>query len=215
MALIEPKEKTLWAQLRRALGRKTDISTFPVTFSTLALLRERVELALAIDKAMHEATKQAHDDNWLAQLAEEADLAMSDEELDPDAPVARSKVQKGKAAAKVNEMKAKLASLLSKPITAKGLSHRYLTANGLAGSAWVDDMVRGGNHEQILGVTNTDAQTDVLARQQHQQPAKKKQKKEEGEATEPVKKAKAAAGAGPKKSTGGAGKAQQKRKPKK
>ncbi|EST09865.1 Helicase, C-terminal [Kalmanozyma brasiliensis GHG001] len=175
LALIEPKEKTLWAQLCRAMGRKTDIATFPVTFSTLALLRERVELALAIDKQTHEANKQAHDDNWLAKLAEEADLAMSDDDVDPDAPTAgRSRAQNGKAAAKLNEMKAKLSALLAKPITTTGLSHRYLTATGLQGSAWVDDMISNRSHEQILGVQNTNAQTELQSRQV--QPAKKKQK---------------------------------------
>ncbi|SPO20808.1 related to MAK5 - ATP-dependent RNA helicase [Ustilago trichophora] len=184
LALIEPKEKTLWAQLCKAMSRKSDIPTFPITFSTLSLLRERVELALAIDKQTHEANKQAHDDNWLAKLAEEADLAMSDEDVDPDAPtVSKSKAQKGKAAAKLNEMKAKLAGLLARPITTKGLSHRYLTATGLQGSAWVDDMISQKSHEQILGVQNTDAQTDLQSRQQHQQPSKKKAKTGKAAAT--------------------------------
>ncbi|SPO19889.1 related to MAK5 - ATP-dependent RNA helicase [Ustilago trichophora] len=184
LALIEPKEKTLWAQLCKAMSRKSDVPTFPITFSTLSLLRERVELALAIDKQTHEANKQAHDDNWLAKLAEEADLAMSDEDVDPDAPtVSKSKAQKGKAAAKLNEMKAKLAGLLAKPITTKGLSHRYLTATGLQGSAWVDDMISQKSHEQILGVQNTDAQTDLQSRQQHQQPSKKKAKTDKSAAT--------------------------------
>ena len=178
LALIEPKEKALWAKLCKAMGKKSDISVFPVTFSTLALLRERVELALAIDKQTHEANKQVHDDNWLAKLAEEADLEMSDEDVDPDAPTApRNKAQKGKAAAKLNEMKAQLAALLAKPITTKGLSHRYLTATGLQGSAWVDDMIREKSHKQILGVQNTGAQTELQMRQQ-QQPAKKKLKTE-------------------------------------
>ncbi|CDW94611.1 hypothetical protein [Sporisorium scitamineum] len=177
LALIEPKEKTLWLQLCKAMGRSSDIPIFPVTFSTLALLRERVELALAIDKQTHQANKQAHDDNWLAKLAEEADLAMSDEDVDPDAPTAAKGRGSGKAAAaKLNEMKAKLEALLARPITTKGLSHRYLTATGLQGSAWVDDMISRKSHEQILGVQNTDAQTDLQAREP-KQPAKKKRRK--------------------------------------
>ncbi|PWZ02785.1 P-loop containing nucleoside triphosphate hydrolase protein [Testicularia cyperi] len=163
LALIEPKEKTLWSQLCRAMGRKSDIATFPVTFSTLTLLRERVELALAIDKQSHQNSKQVYEDNWLAKLAEEADLDLSDDDLDPDAPLptASTKSQTAKNAAKLNEMKAKLAQLLQKPVTMKGLSHRYLTASGLQGSAWVDDMVANRNHDQIVGVANTDAQTDL------------------------------------------------------
>ncbi|SNX81554.1 related to MAK5 - ATP-dependent RNA helicase [Melanopsichium pennsylvanicum] len=184
LALIEPKEKTLWAKLCRAMGRKVDIPTFPVTFSTLGLLRERVELALAIDKQTHEANKQAHDDEWLAKLAEEADLAMSDDDVDPDAPrQSGSKARNGKETVKLNEMKSKLAALLAQPITTKGLSHRYLTATGLQGSAWVDDMIREKSHEQILGVQNTDAQTDLQSRQQ--QPAKKKLKTDKVAASMP------------------------------
>ncbi|CBQ67644.1 related to MAK5-ATP-dependent RNA helicase [Sporisorium reilianum SRZ2] len=184
LALIEPKEKTLWLQLCRAMGRASDIATFPVTFSTLALLRERVELALAIDKQTHTANKQAHDESWLAKLAEEADLAMSDEDVDPDAPTARSRAGNRAATAKLNEMKAKLEALLARPITTKGLSHRYLTATGLQGSAWVDDMISSKSHEQILGVQNTDAQTDLQAKKDSSMPAKKKQRKGEAGAVE-------------------------------
>lgn len=187
LALIEPKEKKLWVSLLRTMSRKTDIATFPITFSTLSLLRERVDLALAIDKATHEANKQAHDESWLAQLAEEADLVMSEDEVDPDAPTAKrgkgGRKEASKGAAKVNEMKSRLAGLLERRATMSGLSHRYLTANGVQGSRWVDDLVKGGNHESILGVQNTDAKTDLQARQQ--QPAKKKQKNETAQATVP------------------------------
>ncbi|TKY90475.1 hypothetical protein EX895_000473 [Sporisorium graminicola] len=204
VALIEPKEKMLWMQLRRAMGRASDIPTFPVTFSTLALLRERVELALAIDKQTHTANKQAHDESWLAKLAEEADLAMSEDEVDPDAPVARAKGGRT-AVSKLNEMKAKLEALLARPITAKGLSHRYLTATGLQGSAWVDDIISSKSHEQILGVQNTDAQTDLQAREP-KEPAKKKLRKANAStakaqvaATAPAKEATAAASTSTKK----------------
>lgn len=176
LALIEAKEKQLWTQLCRAMSRQSDISSLPITFSTLSLLRERVELALAIDKQTHEANKQQHDDNWLAKLAEDADLVMSDDDnVDPDAPTSkRGGSSASKAAeAKLNEMKNKLSALLSRPITMKGLSHRYLTAGGLQGSAWVDDMVRQQNHRQILGVQNTDAETDLKS-SQTSQPVKKK-----------------------------------------
>ncbi|KAJ1030409.1 hypothetical protein NDA16_001318 [Ustilago loliicola] len=175
LALIEPKEKQLWSKLSRTLSRKTDIPTFPITFSTLSLLRERVELALAIDKHTHLANKQTHDDNWLSKLAEEADLSISDEDLDPDAPTApSSKGGSGKAAAKLYETKAKLADLLSRPITTKGLSHRYLTATGLHGSAWVDDMIENRSHGEILGVRKEDAKDELKARQIT--PSRKKQK---------------------------------------
>ncbi|KAJ9476914.1 ATP-dependent RNA helicase MAK5 [Pseudozyma hubeiensis] len=178
LALIEPKEKQLWSKLCRAMSRKTDIATFPITFSTLSLLRERVELALAIDKHTHSTNKQQHDDNWLAKLAEEADLAMSDDDdVDPDAPKSRRGGRKVEEA-KLNEMKSRLSTMLAKPVTMKGLSHRYLTAGGLQGSAWVDDMVRSQNHGEILGVENTDARTELQSRQQVEQPSRKKQKTE-------------------------------------
>jgi ATP-dependent RNA helicase DDX24/MAK5 len=167
LALVEPKEKSHWAQLCRALKRKTDIATFPITFAALGLLRERVELALAIDRQTHQNTKQIFEDNWLAKLAEEADLDMSDDDLDPDAPVngsTLSKRQNYKNNAKLNEMKDKLASLLKKPITMTGLSHRYLTATSLQGSDWIDEMVSNKHHEQILGISNTDAQADLRSK---------------------------------------------------
>lgn len=185
LALIEPKEKKLWLSLCRTLGRKSDISTFPITFSTLSALRERVELALSIDKATHEASKAAHDDSWLAQLAEEADLMMSDEDVDPDAPQARSKDRGGKAKARVAEMKGRLEGLLSRPVTNVGLSHRYLTATGLKGSEWVDDMLRERGHEGILGERATGAGEELAARQQQGKKKKVKVAKEEEGAKQP------------------------------
>lgn len=167
LALIEPKEKSLWLQLCKAMKKKADIPTFPITFSTLTLLRERVDLALAIDKQVHQASKQTYEDNWLAKLAADADMDLSEDDADPDAPVARtshSKAQTSRNAAKLAEMKARLAAMLAKPITVKGLSHRYLTASGIQGSNWVNDMVGNTNHEHIVGVANTNAQADLDAK---------------------------------------------------
>ncbi len=171
LALIEPREKTLWSQLSRALSRP-DPPSFPITFSTLSLLRERVELAIAIDKQMHAATKQAHDDSWLAQLARDADLAVSDDDLDPDAPTSKG-ANNSKSAAKLAEMRARLARLLAKPVTMVGVSHRYLTATGLQGSAWVDEMLQEKAHKHFVGEKNTDAQTEIEARKPEKQQAKK------------------------------------------
>lgn len=37
-------------------------------------LKERIELAKKIENAMHKATKEAHEDNWIKQAAEAMDI---------------------------------------------------------------------------------------------------------------------------------------------
>ncbi|SYW81348.1 related to MAK5 - ATP-dependent RNA helicase [Ustilago bromivora] len=176
LALIEPKEKLLWGKLCRAFSSKPDMPSFPITFSTLALLRERVELALKIDKQTHMVNKQTHDSNWLAKLAEDADIDLEEEDVHPDAPTSSRKGARGAGAGNLNQLKSKLAELLSRPVTTKGLSHRYLTANGVEGSGWVEDLMNAEtSHSEIVGVRPSDAIDDVLRGRQIN-PKRNKQK---------------------------------------
>ncbi|KAJ1602696.1 hypothetical protein NDA14_000210 [Ustilago hordei] len=176
LALIEPKEKQLWGKLCRSFSSKPDMPNFPITFSTLALLRERVELALKIDKQTHMVNKQTHDSNWLAKLAEDADLDLEEEYVHPDAPISSRKRASGAGEGNLNQLKSKLAELLSRPVTTIGLSHRYLTANGVEGSGWVQDLVNAEtSHSEIVGLRPSDAIDDVL-RGRQTTPKRTKQK---------------------------------------
>lgn len=95
---------------------------------------------------MHNASKAAHEESWLATLASEADI-----DLDSDASGAESDVdasKKGKksatkagrrARAKLEGLRAELEELLRKPMSARGVSHKYLTSGSRAG--FVQDLL--------------------------------------------------------------------------
>lgn len=64
-----------------------DLPELPSDFSILDSLKERIELAKKIESAMHKATKEAHEDNWVKQAAEAMDIEIdSDMECVPSSP---------------------------------------------------------------------------------------------------------------------------------
>lgn len=148
VAICSPEEKRIMRDLWRALGRTTDIGDLPIEHAFLEPLRKRLDLARQIDNASHKMSKASHDAAWIANLAAEADLALdSDDELeDPDEDMGRKKKAKGgpsgreakTAHAKVQALKAELAQLLAKPLTARGVSHRYITSGS---NSFVADLI--------------------------------------------------------------------------
>lgn len=99
-----------------------DVSSLPIEFSFLPDLKERIVLARELDKISHTERKAAHDDAWIRKLAEEAEMDMSDEEIDLDGP--RNKGGDKKA----QSIKAKLNQLLQVPLSARGVSFKYITS---------------------------------------------------------------------------------------
>lgn len=134
VAMIEPGEKRLWGDLCRSLSRTDDLNSLPVEYSFLPALRQRVDLAREIDRLQHQQEKESHDDSWLRKLAEEADMDLSGDEVDIDAPVKKqggqSAKRKGKSStdAKVAALKSQLAALVRISLSARGVSHKYITS---------------------------------------------------------------------------------------
>lgn len=99
-----------------------EVAPLPIEYSFIPELKERVTLARELDKLAHTERKAAHDDAWIRNLASEADLDMSDNEVDLDAGK-NTKVNK-----KVQSAKMKLDQCLQKPLSARGVSFKYITS---------------------------------------------------------------------------------------
>ncbi|PWN54370.1 DEAD-domain-containing protein [Violaceomyces palustris] len=170
VALVEPKEKRVWNDVNRALGRNGEINPLPVEYSFLPDLRSRIDLARQIDNAEHKQSKASHDESWLRNLAEEAELELTSD-LDPDNELGSDVESKRKgnkkngesrqaklAKNKVRNLKERLEALLRKPMTARGVSHRYLTAGS---REFVDSLIHQGQNETMIGVKRSTAQADL------------------------------------------------------
>ncbi|GAA5888988.1 hypothetical protein JCM5296_002767 [Sporobolomyces johnsonii] len=164
LQLVAPEEKNTQRMLMASLGKSIELPSLPTEFSILDQLKKRVELAKQIDQAQHKATKEAHDDAWLRDAAAAMEIDLDDDQLgsdDPDAPQASSKKQRSRGAAQVRDLKAQLHAMLSKPLMVRGVSAKYLTTRGTVG--FVDQLVGGTGHSQILGVETSTALDDLPA----------------------------------------------------
>ncbi|GAA5952011.1 hypothetical protein JCM21900_000114 [Sporobolomyces salmonicolor] len=164
LQLVAPEEKNTQRMLMAGLGKSTELPSLPAEFSILDQVKKRVELAKQIDQAQHKATKEAHDDAWLRDAAAAMEIDLDDDQLgsdDPDAPQTSSKKQRSRGAAQVRDLKAQLHAMLSKPLMVRGVSAKYLTTRGTVG--FVDQLVGGTGHAQILGVETSTALDDLPA----------------------------------------------------
>lgn len=75
-----------------------------------------------------------------------ADLSLSDDDADPDAPTSQKKGNR--RSNKAANLKGQLAQLLSQPLVARGVSTRYPTSGT---RVIVDDVLSGSGHNVMLG----------------------------------------------------------------
>jgi ATP-dependent RNA helicase DDX24/MAK5 len=96
LQLVAPEEKSLQKEIMQSLGRGagrrcvllrlaekagTDVkslATLPVEWSIVSQLKTRIVLAKQIDQEAHKATKQNHDEKWLAEAAEAMEIDLDD-----------------------------------------------------------------------------------------------------------------------------------------
>ncbi|PWN43806.1 P-loop containing nucleoside triphosphate hydrolase protein [Ceraceosorus guamensis] len=132
IVLVEPKEKRLWKDLCRGLGRAEDLCMLPIEYSFLPMLKDRLALSRQIDNMEHKVQKLSHEESWVSALAKEADLDTEEEMRDPDADhstnskLSNLKVQEKKR--NVTRLKEELQALLQRPMVVRGASHKYITA---------------------------------------------------------------------------------------
>ncbi|KAL8292938.1 hypothetical protein RQP46_000632 [Phenoliferia psychrophenolica] len=161
LQLCAPEEKQMQRLLMASLGKDVDLPVLPTDFSILDKLKERIELAKKIENAMHKATKEAHEDNWIKQAAEAMDIDLdSDMDFsDGEATGQKSRKQLKNKAAKVKALKGQLQAMLDTPLMMRGISAKYITTRGRIG--FVDQLVDGTSHSAMLGIETSTALDDL------------------------------------------------------
>lgn len=155
LLLCAPDERKLLRALFKNLNRKDDeVMDLPVERDLLDKLKNRVEVARKIDKIQHGATKENHDKKWLRDAAEALEIELSDEEL------GNGKANNEKDR-QVKALKMQLSDLLSQPLMARGISAKFITSGS---RPIVDDLLRGENHDTLLGLKVVAAQDDVATK---------------------------------------------------
>lgn len=111
--LIEPGEASLYRQLCATLKKdKTDFPDYDVDLRILPAIKQRVNLAKAIESLEHRTKRERSDKRWMKQMADEAELVVSESDNDSDNGQARNKSQL------TNELNAKrkeLKKLIARP----------------------------------------------------------------------------------------------------
>ena len=112
--LIEPGETSYFRQLCTTLNKqKADLPDYDIDMKVLAAVKQRVNLARAIEVLEHRTKRERSDESWVKKMAEEADLYLEDDDHDSDNEVARDKAQL------THELRIKrkeLTQLLSRPL---------------------------------------------------------------------------------------------------
>eukprot|EP01133_Synstelium_polycarpum_P013841 gene13841-16320_t len=127
LIFVTPKEQQMYARLDKALEHPID--TFPIEVRYLPAIRDRVDLAIQIDKMTHAVVKVAKEKSWFQKTAEEMDIELGDEYYDDDSE--EEFIDMSKRTNKLNALKNDLDHLLSSNILPKGTSTRYITSTGL------------------------------------------------------------------------------------
>jgi len=93
VAYLGPSDASMWSKVYRATGiPKEKVGRVDITAEELNAAKEAVRLAVELEQKVHTAHKKSGDKTWMKRVAEEADLAYSEDEGDADkgdAPAAR------------------------------------------------------------------------------------------------------------------------------
>lgn len=85
LILIEPSEAASYRQLCSTLKKdKTDLPDYEVDMRIFAAIKQRVNLARAIESLEHRTKRERSDKSWMKQMAQEADLLISESDDDSD-----------------------------------------------------------------------------------------------------------------------------------
>ncbi|XP_078036621.1 ATP-dependent RNA helicase DDX24 isoform X2 [Augochlora pura] len=123
--MMEPSEKQYYTKLCKTLERTEDLPVFPIIDRLLVAVKERVDIARAIDQLELKCRRDTSKKGWLLKAVEEMDLLLDedDEELESESrEMANLKHQ-------LKIKRRHLESLLSKPLFPKGFSGKYLDTN--------------------------------------------------------------------------------------
>ncbi|XP_054740964.1 ATP-dependent RNA helicase DDX24 [Anastrepha obliqua] len=130
---MEPGEVKNYVKLYKTLDRSEDLPLFPVSEKYLRAVKERVTLAREVDKQELKIRRAQSEIGWMKKHAEEMDMIIdgfndesgSDQD-DEDAFV----VERRRDRLHLENIRARLRSLLVKPMFPKGFSFKYPTSTG-------------------------------------------------------------------------------------
>ncbi|WFD27428.1 RNA helicase [Malassezia nana] len=148
IALLEPSEVRLWQDIWHTLQRADTVASLPIEYAFLRPIRERLALAKEIDRLAHAQSKASHDDAWLRQLAKDAELDYDSDPSDPDADHVGHKRKRHAQPHALARLKQQLAEMLARPLSARGVSQKYITSGTRAD--FVKTMLAGDSTYAIL-----------------------------------------------------------------
>lgn len=175
---IDSSEIKKYRQLCLTLNRSTDLPPFPVDVSVMDQVKTRVDFARKLELLEHSNRKEKAQDNWLKKAAREAEIMLDDDDDDEDEVADRAmKAAKEKRETKV--MKAKLRSMLSRPLVGSTFSGKYPTQTGALVTPFHKEQREGGgakpNGNDALSVMKKEAvEFSKLVKTVKPRPPKKK-----------------------------------------
>eukprot|EP00466_Bigelowiella_natans_P001812 jgi/Bigna1/140579/aug1.57_g15287 len=125
LSLVGPNDQISYTKICKVMGRIGDIPRYPVDPKFLRAIRDRISLAIQIDKVESKTKRKKSKNDWFRKNAALMDIDL-DEELLEDETGGR---EEQREAAKAAQLRQSLARLLAKPIVARGVSHKFFSLN--------------------------------------------------------------------------------------
>jgi len=130
--LVDPDERPSFKNIAQVLNKENEnnISQFPVDEKFMPQIRKRVNLAIQLNKLIHDKQKISFEKkNWFVKKSEELDLPLDDDLLDVQDENDEIYKESKKNEMKIESLKNNLKVLLSTPIFQEGISKSYITRN--------------------------------------------------------------------------------------
>jgi ATP-dependent RNA helicase DDX24/MAK5 len=80
VSLCGPAEIKAYRRICHGLQKGGDLPDFPVDYSVLNGIAERLKIAKEIDTSQHKLEKKTHDMSWLRKMATDGDMSLDEEE---------------------------------------------------------------------------------------------------------------------------------------
>ncbi|XP_010877169.1 ATP-dependent RNA helicase DDX24 [Esox lucius] len=127
LLLIGPDDMINFRKIYRALGKDEEVPVFPVQSNCMAAIKERVNLARAIEKIEYHNSREKQHNSWFKQAAEAMEVDLDDDVLlggrkDEEDDRQQQKIVKG--------MKKQLKLLISQPVFKNVMKTKYPTQMG-------------------------------------------------------------------------------------
>lgn len=172
LVLLGASEKTRWASLRKSLKREGDLQDLEVMYGIMTRLKRRLALAKELDELRHRERKERADEDWVRKIAEEADIALDDEDEDPDADHHVSKRNGGGGSGKsekangaaIKYLEAELREELKMDLLVRGVKRKFITQGGglgLGNEEALQGLIDGSGHQTFLGMVKSRAEEDL------------------------------------------------------